>query len=173
MIRILVQLSIGVIFLSACNKQLETTSKHYMLEPVASNSVHAVPINQTATFPIATYIYNDCNVEYVYIEGTVHYKVSGMVSANKITYVLHYNYAGVTGIGLTSGRKYIAGGSFNYSNTENFDDQFVYQQNASFNYISVTGGESFKIINDWHLTVTATGVATFFFTTNGDVLTCI
>jgi len=172
MIKTLIHLAIGIVFLTGCTKEIKAPSEQQILEPVSSNSVNAIPIKQSATFSLETFVLNHCNGEYVYINGTVNYKVSGMVSDNKITYVLHYNYAGVTGVGLNSGNKYIANGAFNYSNSNNFSEQFVYQQNASFNFISVAEGDSFKIINDWHLTVNANGTATFFFTTDGDVLVC-
>ena len=95
-----------------------------------------------------------------------------MISDNKITYVLHMNYANLKGIGETSGTSYVSTSTFNYSNTDNFGGQFVYQQSASTNYIALHGPGSFTVINDWHLTVNANGEATFFFTTDGDVITC-
>jgi hypothetical protein len=158
--------------LMGCSKgdQLETGQQSN--GAYSSNAVSAVPINEDATIPLQIYVYNPCSGEYVQINGTIRYKLRGMISNNKITYILHYNYSNVTGVGLSSGTKYIANGAFNYSNTDNFSQQLVYQQNSTFNYIALRGDASFKIINDWHLTVNANGVATFFFTTGGEVLSC-
>ena len=82
------------------------------------------------------------------------------------------NYSNLKGIGETSGTSYVSTSTFNYSNTDNFGGQFVYQQSASTNYIALQGTGSFTVINDWHLTVNANGEATFFFSTNGDVVNC-
>ena len=95
-----------------------------------------------------------------------------MISNNKITYVLHFSTSNMKGVGETSGKSYVSTSTFNYSNTDNFGGQYVYQQSASTNYIAVGTSGSFKVINDWHLTVNANGVATFFFSTEGDVITC-
>ena len=142
------------------------------LTAASSNSVNAVPINASASFPIETFIWNPCTLEYIYFTGTFQYRLRGMISDNKITYVLHMNYANLKGIGETSGTSYVSTSTFNYSNTDNFGGQFVYQQSASTNYIALQGTGSFTVINDWHLTVNANGEATFFFTTGGDVISC-
>ena len=138
----------------------------------SSKSVNAIPIEESGTFPFETVIWNPCSLEFIYITGVLHYQLHGMISNNKITYVLHYNSSDIKGIGETSGTSYVSTSTFNYSNTDNFGGQFVYQQSASTNYLALGTSGSFTIINDWHLTVNANGVATFFFTTDGNVLTC-
>ena len=79
---------VALIF-TACRKEavVETKTGQAYSNPVSSNAVNAVPINQSVTFPIDSYIYNACAGEYIHISGTLHYKLRGMISNNKITYV--------------------------------------------------------------------------------------
>jgi hypothetical protein len=117
-------------------------------------------------------VWNSCTGEFIELSGTANFQVRGMISDNKITYILQVNYSNVKGVGTTSGTQYVTNSTFNYSNTFNFNTQFVYQQSASVRYIAQGSGLSFTIINDWHLTVNANGEETHFFTTGGDIVVC-
>ena len=160
---------------SSCKKEVATFSEQQSSKIVSSsaqNSVNAVPINESGTFPINGSTWNSCAQEFIDFSGTGHFEVRGIISDNKITFILHYNYPSVKGVGRTSGTEYVANSTFNYSNTFNFNTQFVYQQSASTRWIAQGSGLSCTVVNDWHLTVNANGVETFFFTTGGDVITC-
>lgn len=165
-----------VLTLFSCNKNEAslTIQQHSLVEIKAesSKSVNAVPIRESGTFPFQSFIWNPCTQEFIYFTGSLHYQLHGMISNNKITYVLHFNTSDVKGLGETSGTNYVSTSTFNYSNTDNFGGQFVYQQSASTNYLALGAAGSFTVINDWHLTVNANGVATFFFTTDGNVTSC-
>lgn len=138
----------------------------------ADNSVNAVPLNFTETFEVSGSAWNSCEGEFIDFTGSGRVQVRGMISNNKITYVLHSNLSGVKGYGRTSGTEYVTTSTFNYSNTFNFNTQYVYQQRGTTNFIAKGKEADFTIENDWHLTVNANGVTTFFFTTGGDVVTC-
>ena len=137
-----------------------------------SNSVQAVPISYQETYEFQSTVWNSCSQEFVDLSGTGRIQIRGMISNNKITYILHYNAANVKGTGQTTGTEYIATSTFNYSNTDNFNNQLVYQQRASTHYIATTGEANFTVDNNWHLTINANGEVTFFFTTGGDVISC-
>ena len=179
--------AIAFLTLSSCRKESATferftTSKEAtrssedqspaVVSNSTNNSVNAVPINESGTFPVNGSTWNSCTQEFIDFSGTGHFQIRGMISDNKITFVLHFNLSNVKGVGRTSGTQYVTTGTFNYSNTFNFNTQFVYQQSASTNYIALGSGLSFTVINDWHLTVNANGDVTSFFTTGGDVIKC-
>jgi hypothetical protein len=174
--RRLISYSAIVLALFSCSKN--EASLNFQHNPMveikaeSSKSVNAVPISESGTFPFQSFIWNPCTQEFIYFSGSLHYQLHGMISNNKITYVLHLNSSGVKGLGETSGTSYVSTSTFNYSNTDNFGGQLVYQQSASTNYLALGTAGSFTVINDWHLTVNANGVATFFFTTDGDVTSC-
>jgi hypothetical protein len=137
-----------------------------------NNAVNAVPINFSETLTVVDAAWNSCEGEYIDFSGTGYVQIHGVISNNKITYVLHYNVSNVKGYGRTTGTAYVTTSTFNYSNTFNFNTQFVYQQNATTNYIAIGKDADFTVENDWHLTVNANGVATFFFSTGGEIVTC-
>lgn len=167
--------AIALLMLSSCKKDVATSLKEppaRIESSSAENSVNAVPINYSETFPVSGSTWNSCTQEFIDFSGTGHVEVRGMISDSKITFVLHFNYPNVKGLGRTSGIKYISNSTFNYTNTFNFNTQFVYQQSASTRWIAQGSGLSFTIVNDWHLTVNANGDVTHFFTTGGDVIEC-
>lgn len=158
----------------SCRKEMDS-SKIPPTEIAATlnnNSVHAVPINYRETFAIQGTGWNSCTQEFVDFNGTGFYEIRGMISDNKITFVQHLNASNVKGLGRTSGTEYVGTQAFNYTNTFNFNSQFVFQQNSIINYVALGGDGSFSIINDWHLTVNANGDVSFFFSTDGDIIEC-
>jgi hypothetical protein len=167
--------AITFLILSSCRKDVATFSEQQssnIASISAENSVNAVPINESGTFPVNGSSWNSCTQEFIDFSGTGHVEVHGIISDNKITFILHFNYPNVKGVGRTSGTEYVANSTFNYSNTFNFNTQFVYQQSASTRWIAQGSGLSFTVVNDWHLTVNANGDVTRFISTFGDVITC-
>ena len=167
--------AITFITLSSCRKDLATSSKEPEAKVVshsANNSVNTVPISDKSTYVLEGSTWNSCAQEFIDYKGTGHYEIRGMISDNKITFVLHVNASNIKAVGRTSGTEYVTTYAFNYTNTFNFNTQFVYQQNSSNNWVAKGSGLSFSVINDWHLTVNANGDVTFFFTTGGDVIEC-
>lgn len=170
-------LFILLIIMISCSKEtpLPLNDKRQQEATIAatSNRVNAVPIDESANFDYYNYVWNPCSNEWIALSGTGHYELKGMISEDKITYVVHFNLSNVKGVALSSGIPYITTQTFNYSNTASFvGDHRVFQQSASIHFICSAGEGSFTIINDWHLTVNANGVETFFFTTGGDVVEC-
>lgn len=173
--KIFVFTAIAFLILSSCKKEIATS----LVEPVpkiesssTSNSVHAVPISVKETFVVQSSTWNSCTQEFIDFSGTGHFEIRGVISDNKITFILHYNVSNVKGVGRTSGTRYVSTETFNYSNTFNFNTQFVYQQRHSLRYIALGKENNFALENDWHLTVNANGDVAFFFTTGGDVIIC-
>jgi len=161
--------------LSSCRKKIALSSEEPMLKSISSistNDVEAVPINFTETYFYESSVWNSCLKEFIDFSGTVHVEIRGMVSNNKITFVLHLNASNMKGVGRTTGTQYVTTSTFNFSNSFNFNTQFVYQQRATTRYVAIGSGTSFTVENDWHLTVTANGDVAFFFSTDGDVVKC-
>ena len=173
----LIYAAIALTAMGSCSKEVSISQDELTTEVATTaaitNGVNAVSINESANFVYFNYIWNPCTNEWIELQGTGHYQLHGMISDNKITYVLHFNLSNVKGVGLTSATQYVTTQTFNYSNTDSFiGEQFVYQQSASMNFAAPGRIGSFSIINDWHLTVNANGDETFFFTTGGDVVIC-
>jgi hypothetical protein len=137
-----------------------------------NNSVGAVPINFSESVTVSGSTWNNCADEFIDFSGIGHVQVHGVISNNKITYILHYNASGVKGYGRTTGTEYVTTQAFNYSNTYNFNTQYVYQQRSTINFIAKGKDGSFTVEDNWHLTVNANGDVTFFFTTGGVTITC-
>ena len=163
--------------LSACRKEaitsLELSSEN--ISSSTTNSVHAVPINydEILYFPAGVSMFNTCTQEYIDFSGSVHIRIRGLISDNKITFIGHYDVQNVKGVGQISGTKYVTTESFNFSNTSDFNtESVVYNQRYSLHYISLGKETNFTLENNWHLTVNAKGEVAFFFTTDGDVIKC-
>jgi hypothetical protein len=164
--------------LSSCRKEATTLSDERSPEIISNstnNSVNAVPINynEILYFPAGVSMFNTCTQEYIDFSGSVHVRVRGLISDNKITYILHYDVQNVKGVGQISGTEYVTTEAFNYSNTSDFNtESVVYNQRYSLHYISLGKESNFTLENDWHLTVNANGDVAFFFSTDGDVIRC-
>ena len=171
--------AIVLITISSCSKDTSLSPNEQPLQEITTaaattNGVNAIPINEKANFDYYNYLWNTCTNEWIQLAGSGHFELHRMISEDKITYVLHFNLSNVSGIGVTSGTEYITTQAFNYSNTKRFTgSQQVFQQSASMLFITPGGENSFRIENDWHLTVNANGYVTFFFTTGGDVFSCL
>ncbi len=138
----------------------------------ADKAVNAVPIKFQEISSFQGERWNPCSEEFMDFAGTIHTEIRGVLSDHKITFVLHINVSNVRATGRTSGTEYVTTSTFNYTNTFNFNTQFVYQQRATTNFIAQGKGSNFSIENDWHLTVNANGETTFFFTTGGEIFNC-
>jgi hypothetical protein len=58
--------------------------------------------------PVDTFIFSQCTGEAIHIEGTIHTTVKVTENPDGSAVVrFHFNYQGVRGTGLTTGRKYI------------------------------------------------------------------
>lgn len=160
--------------LISCRKEIDSSEMQQseIAATLNNNSVHAVAINYQETFAVQGTGWNSCTQEFVDYSGTIHFTIRGMISDNKITFVQHGNASNVKAVGRTSGTEYVVTQTFNYTNTSNFNTQFVYQQNSIINYVALGGDGSFSRINDWHLTVNANGDVAFFFSTGGDIIEC-
>jgi hypothetical protein len=172
--KIILLTAVSLLLLISCRKEIDSSriQQSEIAATLNSNSVHAVPINSQETFAVQGSAWNSCTQEFIDFSGTGHLEIRGMISDNKITFAQHVNVSNVKGLGRTSGTEYVGTSTFNYTNTFNFNTQFVYQQNSTTNYVALGGNGSFSIINDWHLTVNANGDVTFFFTTGGDIIEC-
>ena len=166
--------AIGFFFFISCTKEVADPSIQAMPEinPPVNSSVNASPLSFQTTESLRWFVWNDCTGELIELSGTVRTQIRGMVSDNKITFVLHTNYSGVKGIGQTSGNTYVVASSFNYTNTFNANTQFIYQQSASVKFVEQGSGLSFTVVNDWHMTVNANGEVTRFITTGGPIAEC-
>ncbi len=167
--------AISFLVLNSCKKEatkfLDEQSSE-IINSSTNNSVQAVPISSKETSALQGERWNPCSQEFVDFSGTIYTEVRGVITSNKITFVLHINVSNVRAVGRTSGTEYVTTGTFNYSNTFNFNTQFVYQQRSSTNFIALGKDSNFSIENDWHLTVNANGDVSFFFTTGGEVIKC-
>ncbi len=164
-----------VFFGTGCEKDVAVSPQDQVQNVEAlpgDNSVNAVPINFSESFTMLSSTWNQCAGEFIDFAGIGHVQVRGVVTDKKITFVLHYNLSNVKGYGRTSGTEYVTTSTFNYSNSVNFNGQYVHQQRATSNFIAKGKDADFTVENDWHLTVNANGLTTFFFTTGGDVITC-
>lgn len=137
--------------------------------------MQAVPINynETLYFPAGVSMFNSCTQEYIDFSGSVHVRIRGVISDNKITFVGHDDVQNLKGAGQISGTRYVTTEAFNFSNISDFNtESVVYNQRYSLHYISLGKETNFTLENNWHLTVNANGDVAFFFTTGGDVIKC-
>lgn len=164
--------------LSSCRKEATSSLDEQTLTIINNStniSVHAVPINydETLYFPEGVSMFNTCTQEYIDFSGSVHIRIRGVISDNKITWFGHYDVQNVKGVGQISGTRYVTTESFNFSNTSDFNtESVVYNQRYSLHYISLGQESNFTLENNWHLTVNANGEVAFFFTTGGDIIKC-
>jgi hypothetical protein len=93
-----------VLLFANCNKEIAKQQK----ENIASSTSNSSAAHQkyTSTTPVDYTQFNPCTQEYVHITGFWDYSVTWDTVKNTINYTYHFKYDGVTGIGLTSGRKY-------------------------------------------------------------------
>ncbi|MCU7550494.1 hypothetical protein OCK74_15355 [Chitinophagaceae bacterium LB-8] len=164
--------AIAIIAFSSCEKEsLQFAEGQTLYTSAIAQS--GTPFNFAETFAIQWNAWNDCTGEWVVFSGTGHYSVHGVINDNKATFSLHYNTSNAKGVGLTSGRQYISTETFNYTNNGSFiNEQIVFQQRGTIKYISIGSLDNFNLENDWHLTINANGEVTFFFSTNGPVISC-
>jgi hypothetical protein len=161
-----------LLFISCSKDSVQPNNAAGRLTTPASG-VNAVPISDGWEIDVYNGIWNFCTSEPVIFSGKFRLSIRGMVSDNKVTYVLHANYSDIKGIGLYTGTRYVSTGTFNYNNTDNYGDQLLFQQNQVLKFTALGGADgSFTTINDWHLTVNANGEVVKFTSTFGDVTTC-
>ena len=158
----------------SCKKDIATppiTEPINVESAVAARGVNATPFSYSQRIPVQGYAWNGCTYEYVFFSGTQLVEVRGVISDNKLTFILHTNYSNVKATGLTSGIVYVTTEEINYSNTFNFNTQFDFQQVYSLKFIAPGGNNNFTLDNSWHLTVNANGVETIYFN-SFDVIKC-
>jgi hypothetical protein len=170
--------AITFLTLSSCRKEATTSLDEQSPEITShstNNSVNAVPINynEILYFPAGVSMFNTCTQEYIDFSGSVHIRIRGVISDNKITWIGHYDVQNVKGVGQISGTEYVTTEAFNFSNTSDFNtESIVYNQRYSLHYISLGKENNFTLENNWHLTINANGEVAFFFSTDGDIIKC-
>ena len=76
----------------SCTKEVPTTNNAEHQKAVSAttaSSVQAVPISYQETFEFESTVWNDCTQELMDLSGTGRVEIRGMISNNKITYILH------------------------------------------------------------------------------------
>ena len=170
--------AIALLSICSCRKDIAISSEQQSTKiesTFTANSVEAIPINydETLYFPAGVSMFNSCTQEYIDFSGSVHIRIRGVISDNKITFIAHFDVQNVKGIGQITGTKYVTTETFNYSSTDIFNSESIeYQQRYSLHYISLGKESNFTLENDWHLTINANGDVAFFFTTGGDIISC-
>jgi hypothetical protein len=170
--KIFVCTAIAIIAFSSCEKEPLQSAEGQTLNSSA-NAQRGTPFKFAETFTVQWKAWNDCTGEWIAFSGTGHFMITGVINDNRPTFFLHYNTSNVKGIGQTSGRQYISRETFNYTNNSSFiNEQIIYQQRGTLKFISIGSQDNFTLENDWHLTINANGEVTFFFSTNGPVISC-
>jgi hypothetical protein len=78
----------------SCTKEAVTLSQEQLSKTggiSSDNSVNAVPISYNETSVIEGERWNPCSQEFVDFKGTGHTEIRGIITDNKITFVLHIN----------------------------------------------------------------------------------
>lgn len=94
-------------------------------------------------------MFNSCTQEYIDFSGSVHVRIRGVISDNKITFVGHDDVQNLKGAGQISGTRYVTTEAFNFSNISDFNtESVVYNQRYSLHYISLGKETNFTLENN-------------------------
>ena len=121
----------------------------------------AVPFNDQSNFIIESDSWSDCTGEWVHVTGNIHIDVHGVMSGNRINFVQHISYQGLSGIGQSSGKHYSGSGVFNSVYNGKFDGSSYTTISSSSVKLSTAGGSN-------NLVFTSKGKTTV--NANGDVI---
>jgi hypothetical protein len=107
----------------------------WLMLAVALSPVANAATNQIRT-PVDTFIFSQCTGEAIHIEGTVHTTVKVTQNQDGSTTIrFHFNYQGVQGTGVDTGRKYVV-------NSAGKQQQHV----ESADTFELSGMDKFKLI---------------------------
>lgn len=96
---------ITAILLISCSKEKPLAIQQDQKQIVGS----AAP-NVVGTDNYTNTSYNPCTDEYVFVSYKVHYAITQVIKGDTTFYTYDVSYGGTTGVGLTSGTKYIGTG---------------------------------------------------------------
>jgi hypothetical protein len=99
----------------------------------------AVPFNDQSVFFIESDSWSDCTGEWVHITGSIHIDVHGVMNGNRINFVQHINYQGLSGEGQASGKHYSGSGVFNSVYNGKFDGSSYTTISSSSIKLNATG----------------------------------
>lgn len=153
-------LSMMVLF-TCCNKAVVKENS------IKSNSLtNSVTHNKFTSSKTVDYTeFNPCTQEYVHITGVWNYTVTWNIVNDLINYTYHFKYDDVTGVGLTSGRKYQANGhvtehdqsvwngSFYELKKSNITNKIIFTSKGGDNNFTSYAFYHFKVADDGALMV--------------------
>jgi hypothetical protein len=116
----------------------------------------SVPISYTGY----TYCYSNGASEYIQISGTIHFLTHTTLDSQGGAHIVyHTNYAGVSGVGMTTGAKYQASGSSQYTyNARSLP--YTTTGTSSFRLIGQGQNTNYLVHYTFHVTVNANGELT-------------
>jgi|KBSMisStaDraftv2_1062788.scaffolds.fasta_scaffold55306_2 hypothetical protein len=149
-----------LVLLTNCNK--EVVKENRMMSSTTNNSV--THNRSTSAMPVDYMEFNPCTQEYVHITGFWDYTVTWVYVNNRLNYTYHFQYDGVTGIGLTSGIKYQANGHVTEHDQSVWNGEFYQlEKSNSTNKIIFTskgGGNNFSFYAFHHFKAEDDGTVT-------------
>jgi len=120
-----------------------------------------VPFNEQSSFFLESDSWSDCTGEWVHITGNIHIDVHGVMNGNRINFVQHINYQGLSGEGLTSGRHYTGSGVANSAYNGKFDGLSYTTISSSAIKMNTSGpGNNLVLASSAKITVNARGEVT-------------
>jgi hypothetical protein len=121
----------------------------------------AVPFNDQSSFLIESDSWSDCTGEWIHITGNIHIDIHGVMNGNRINFVQHINYQGLSGEGETSGRHYSGSGVSNNVFNGKFDGSFYTTMSSSLIKLNAPGsGNNLVLTSKARITVNARGEVT-------------
>jgi hypothetical protein len=130
-----------------------------------------VPFNDQSSFLIESDSWSDCTGEWIHVIGNIHIDVHGVMNGNKINFVQHINYQGLSGEGQTSGRHYAGSGVFNNIYNGKFDgSSYTTISTSSIKLNAAGSGNNLVFTSKSKITVNASGEVTV--SRFDDLMTC-
>jgi hypothetical protein len=129
------------------------------LLPLSSALAGAEPIHESGTFDVDEIVWNDCTGEDVHLTGTMMWTGHGVTTRSGVVqWGFQIRYQGVTGVGLTTGTKYLANsGEHGYGSLiEDPDHPYHYAAGGinTVHLVSQGNSPNLKVSYRVHVTVT-------------------
>jgi hypothetical protein len=131
-----------------------------MVSSTSKPSAAVVPFNEQSVYLIDDYAWSECTGESIHITGQLHVDVHGVINNNRINFVIHDNYQGLTGVGETTGKLYTASGRFTDVYNGNFNGSYSESMKSSIRFNTAGGGNNFVMTMQSMTSVNGNGVIT-------------
>ncbi len=118
------------------------------------------PFSSHDVYQDASTFQNACTGEMMDYNGLVNFNVHGVINGNKVSFIAHLNYQGLTAVGENTGVIYRGSGQQNISQTTNFKGAGAYTAVTNIKFVAPGKKNNFIVRMIYHFTINAKGEVT-------------